>query len=457
MTNLTQLRLTAREIWNEVLRAINAGEAFRRISTRENDQVVIAGTGVDLSQRGVYSIAIGKAAASMAVALEKCLGANLIGGVIAGPAQSRAAKALGHAWRYFEGGHPLPNEASLLAAQEGLALLDRANQEQATVVFIISGGGSAMFELPINEDITLADINIANQLLIGSGASIGEVNSVRRSFSAVKGGRLAERASNCDQITLIISDVPAGEQWNVASGPSLSPPGHAPNAREVIDYYQLRSQLPAAILRAVDAGSRQMEFPATRSGRIRDCSVLLSNYDAQDAAIAAAQRRGLAAKLPEETGAEALLPKDISDDPIDSGCAALLQLLSELSQRSEKDFCLISGGEFSCPVRGNGLGGRNLETALRLAILADQARMDNFVALCAGTDGIDGNSPAAGAIIDSTTIARAKKIGLEPLDFLNRSDAYSFFIALGDAITTGPTGTNVRDIRILLHGAERQT
>ena len=121
---------------------------------------------------------------------------------------------------------------------------------------------------------------------------------------------------------------------------------------------------------------------------------------------------------------------------------------------TETDICLISGGEFSCPVKGEGLGGRNLETALRLACSTNLSLSDvNFVALCAGTDGIDGNSPATGAIVDSTTIERAKKIGLDPQDFLNRSDAYSFFVALGDAITTGPTGTNVRDLRILLRSA----
>ena len=134
----------------------------------------------------------------------------------------------------------------------------------------------------------------------------------------------------------------------------------------------------------------------------------------------------------------------------------LLTRLGELkSTTTAADVCLISGGEFACPVRGDGLGGRNLETALRLAIAADQnsERVGEFVALCAGTDGIDGNSPAAGAIVDSTTIERARRIGLDPAEFLKRSDSYSFFVALGDVVTTGPTGTNVRDLRILLAAA----
>ena len=138
---------------------------------------------------------------------------------------------------------------------------------------------------------------------------------------------------------------------------------------------------------------------------------------------------------------------------------ALLQRLGQLRERARVEpsttaVCLISGGEFACPVRGDGIGGRNLETALRLAMSAGWSNSEPFVALCAGTDGIDGNSPAAGAIVDSTTIARARAIGLDPQDFLNRSDAYSFFVALGDVIATGPTGTNVRDLRILLSGTE---
>ena len=445
MSNLAQLRLAAREIFAEALRAVDAGEAVRRVTKRQDGELRIAGAAVDLSQRGVYSIALGKAAAAMATALEECLGPKLIRGIVAGPHRSQISKTAqpGPVWQYFESGHPVPNEASLLAARAGLSLLESAKRDYAPVVFLISGGGSAMFELPINEDIGLGDLTAANRILVGSGASISEVNAVRRSFSAVKGGRLAERASNCDQITLIISDVPWGEEWNVASGPSLSPPGHAPTAREVIEHYQLRSQLPAAIVRAVDADSVRLEFPAGAPKTVRDCSVLLSNDDVLDAASAAARRRGFTSEIAEET----------SDGPIESGCAELLQRLSEIDHAAKTNFCLISGGEFSCPVRGDGIGGRNLETALRLAIAADQnpERVANFVALCAGTDGIDGNSPAAGAIVDHTTIERAKAIGLDPLDFLNRSDAYSFFVALGDVITTGPTGTNVRDLRVLLH------
>jgi len=298
-----------------------------------------------------------------------------------------------------------------------------------------------MLEWPIDESITLADLRVAHKTLVSCGASITEINAVRRAFSAVKGGRLAGRAPHCDQITLIVSDVPPGEERNVASGPTLAPPGNAPKPDEVIERYDLRSQLPEAILHAIEAESIITEDAPTS---LRKHFVLLDNHSALEVAAEAAQRRGFITEI----------ARDISDQSVEAGCALLLERLEALQATvSGQDIaCLISGGEFACPVRGDGLGGRNLETALRLV----QARNllssgpENFAALCAGTDGLDGNTPAAGAIVDSTTIDRGEAIGLDPADYIDRSDAYSFFVALGDVIATGATGTNVRDLRILL-------
>jgi hydroxypyruvate reductase len=277
---------------------------------------------------------------------------------------------------------------------------------------------------------------------VNSGASIAEINSVRRTFSAVKGGRLAARAPNCRQITLIVSDVPKRRERFVSSGPWLAPGTDDPSPAKVISRLNLRAQLPLSILDVVYKPSPP-ERPAVAR---RAHFVLLDNSSAVEAAFAEALGRRTTVST----------ATDVRDQPIEVGCEKLLETLksrhNESAEVSGLHTCLISGGEFACPVRGNGIGGRNLETALRLAILAEQKRdqIGEFVALCAGTDGVDGNSPAAGAIIDSTTIERARKIGLDPNDFLNRSDSYSFFVALGDAIMTGPTGTNVRELRILL-------
>lgn len=442
MSNILQLRLIAREIFDETLRAVDAGAALRAVHLKSVRRLVIGKVSFDIGERSVYSVAIGKAALPMAEALADVLGEKLTAGVISGPARRKGpatSALLGSRWQYFEGGHPLPNEASLLAADAAFDLLDRANKESAVVVFLVSGGGSAMMECPINDEITLEDLQHANRILVNSGASIAQINSVRRTFSAIKGGRLAARAPNCDQVTLIVSDVPKRRERYVSSGPSLAPGKDAPHADKIISRFNLSAQLPASIMKVVHKPGPPEDAPKAR----REHFVLLDNSSAVKEAFAGALARGFTAHW----------ATNISNQSIDVGCKKLLDGVQTLAREYEK-VCLISGGEFACPVRGNGIGGRNLETALRLAIAFDQnpQGVSQFVALCAGTDGIDGNSPAAGAIVDSTTIERARKIGLDPNDFLNRSDSYSFFVALGDVITTGPTGTNVRDLRILLAG-----
>jgi glycerate 2-kinase len=459
MPNLTQLRMAAREIFDDALRAVDAGAAVRRAIHLEGSRLKICDETIYIQNRKVYSIAIGKAAIQMASALEDILGETLAVGLVASKdpwdgiarnsERNKSAQVTNLRHLIFQGGHPEPNEQSMAAAQACFNLLERADKERALVIFLISGGGSAMMEWPINESITLADLRAANEALVGCGASISEINAVRRGFSAVKGGRLAGRAPNCDQITLIISDVPKGEERNVASGPTLDSPSGAPDPHEVINRYDLRSRLPETILRAIETDAKPTESDAPS---LRKHFVLLDNRRALEAAAEAAKRRGFATKI----------ATDISDQPIEAGCAQLLSRLeafhaSPSTEGSAGSVCLISGGEFACPVKGDGIGGRNQETALRLARARSltSSGSEPFVALCCGTDGIDGNSPAAGAIVDSTTIDRALLIGLDPAGFIERSDAYSFFVALGDAIATGATGTNVRDIRVLLQSRSR--
>lgn len=448
MSNLTQLRTAAREIFNEALRATDAGDGVRR-SVRINSTILsVCGQAIDLNDRKIFSIAIGKAAAPMSSALEQQLGESFAGGFMSGPVpgpeilklKSMSEWILKTRWRWCEGGHPLPTQSSILAATEAFALLERANKDRGLIIFLISGGGSAMIESPITDEISLSDLRAANNALINCGASIGEINSVRRAFSAVKGGGLSVRAPNCDQITLIVSDVPEGEERNVASGPTLAPQPNAPRALEVLAKYNLRSQLPEPILRAIDT---EISEPADAfESPVRKHFVLLNNHTALEAAAQAARKRGFIAEI----------ATDISDQPIEEGCKKLQERLKAVRAKHRNDagiVCLLSGGEFACPVSGAGMGGRNLETALRFATTTNADAPDT-VALCAGTDGVDGNSPAAGAIIDNTSMTRARSIGLDSNDFLQRSDSYSFFVALGDIINTGVTGTNVRDLRILL-------
>jgi glycerate 2-kinase len=452
----TDLHQAARKIFDSALRRVDAREAVKRTVVRQDTLLAIADAQLDLTsyKSGVYAIAIGKAALPMALALEDALGKFLKGGVIAGPVADQpqgrelilTPRKLTTVWRICEGGHPLPNKSSLLAAQTCFELLERANTADALVIFLISGGGSAMIEWPRDDRITLAELRQTNRQLVNSGASIAEINSVRRSYSAVKGGQLAARAPNATQITLIISDTNAGDTASVASGPTLPPTPNSPKAIDVLKRYSHRLSLPNSVLRAIE--ETEDDEQQSPKGTYKHL-VLLDNQSALEAAAAAARQLDFTVEV----------APDINEQPVDKGSALLVsraRALWEQAGSEPKRVCLISGGEFSCPVRGTGVGGRNLETVLRCAIEFDQSRnrgqftSARLVALSGGTDGIDGNSPAAGALADESTIDRGRVKGLEAETFLENSDSFTFFDALGDTIITGPTGTNVRDLRILL-------
>src|ERR1043166_5395122 len=398
MSDLSQLRLAAREIFDATLVAVDAGNAVRKSIRAGKSLLTICDATFDVTNRQIYAIDAGKAAYPMAKALQSQLAESFTAGVVSGIAPRDTSWKLDARWKQFEGGHPLPNDASFLAAREAISLLETANEKRSFVFFLISGGGSAMLELPVNELITLENLQAANRTLVNCGASIGEIKSVRRAFSAIKGGKLAARAPFCDQITLIVSDVPIGEERNVASGPTLSPPAGSPKALAVVVKYNLRGRLPAAIIRPIQT---EPTPPETNESQVRRHFVLLDNKTALEAAAGAARERGFTAEIAWE----------ISDQAIEDGCEQLLKRLQELRAKDHdrsKVVCLLSGGEFACPVKGGGIGGRNLETALRLA--TSSISSPEIVGLFAGTDGIDGNSPAAGAMIDDTTMDRARSI-----------------------------------------------
>jgi glycerate 2-kinase len=446
LNDTRDLRDNARAIFRDALSAVDARRAVLEAVRAEGGSLRVFDERFDAGAR-VYSVALGKAAAAMASALEERLGGSLAGGVLSAPTSDLKLSAR---WRVFEGGHPLPNAASLDAARAAFELLDEADASTALVVFLVSGGGSAMLESPRDARVTLEDLREANRVLVTCGAAIDEVNAVRRALSAVKGGGLSLRAPRAKQLTLIVSDVPRGRERDVASGPTLAPDADSPDAREVVARYGLDSKLPGSIRLALE------EFAAARlnvdEGKpSSNHLVLLDNDSACDAAAAAASARGFAVET----------ARDIGEQPVEEGAALLVSRLFELYTRegaNARGVCLVSGGEFACPVRGAGTGGRNSETALRCAFEFEKALRNRdgvttprrVVALCAGTDGVDGNSPAVGALTDDTTLRRASERGLDAAKSLDESDAYTLFEALGDAIHTGQTGTNVRDLRILL-------
>jgi hydroxypyruvate reductase len=458
VTDLATLHHAAREIYIDAIKRVDAGEAMRRAVQLEGSHLKIVNTTFNLKARpsGIYSVAIGKAAWPAASALTEILGERLTAGVVTSSStgnlrtdvtvdeQTIANASFHDRWHVFKGGHPLPNRQSLDAARAAFDLLRRADAERALVIFLISGGGSAMIEWPRDERTTVEDLQKMNDVLVSCGASIAEINAVRRVASAVKGGGLSSRVTHCDQVSLIVSDT--GEAADVASGPTFDSPEDAPDAASVISRYKLEESLPESILRAIKQPAQER---ALYSNDVRrEHYVLLDNEIALEAAAEGARSRGFIVEI----------ARQIVEQPVAVGCSQLLSRLSDLRRRAGgvgKIVCLISGGEFACPVRGRGTGGRNAESALRWAIELDrsgkaQSSLSHTVTLSAGTDGIDGNSPAAGAIADETTVERARQLHLEARVFLDASDAYSFFRVLNDAIITGPTGTNVRDLRIML-------
>ncbi len=436
----TELTRLAKEIFFAALKRADAGRAIRDAVRLRGGVLDVAGERIDLDQLGaVYVVAIGKAAYPMAAELDRILDGHIKTGLISGAKPPSFDHAFTDVWTQFEGGHPLPNEASIDAAKACLEMLERADSEAALVIFLISGGGSAMMEVARDAGVTLSELRETNRVLVTSGASISEINSVRRRISAIKGGGLARTAPDCRQITLLISDTFADDITSIASGPTLSPAEGLPDAVSVIKKYELEPLLPVRVKELilntqVDDG----KFPSASAAR-----VLLDNRTATNAAAEAASSAGL---LVEGLSNE-------YDAHIADGCRVLFEkcLALKSSAASGETVCLVSGGEFGCEVVGRGLGGRNMETALRLALLAEEKGIDaEFAFLSGGTDGIDGSSPAAGAVADHHSLRKATEMKLDPRSFLADSDSFTFFDRIGGAIMTGPTGTNVRDIRILL-------
>jgi hydroxypyruvate reductase len=340
-------------------------------------------------------------------------------------------------FRYFRGGHPTPNAESLRAADAVLRTLDGLNAA-SLVLFMISGGGSSIVEKPIDDEISLDDLVGTYRALVLSGAPIAEINAIRKHLSAVKGGRLAQAAGAAQQVSLLISDVPEHTPDALASGPTMPDSTSVEDCYAIARKHGLIMQFPDPVRQLFEKRSLE-ETPKSDDPVFHRSRwwTLLSNQTAVAAAAEAATRAGFAVEI------------DNRCDDWEYGRAAgyLLGRLREL-RKGVARVCLISGGEVTVKVSGDGgTGGRNQQFALACA---EEIAGENITVLSAGTDGIDGNSPAAGAIADGTTAERARAMGLSLRDARERFDAFPLFQALGDALIIGPTGNNVRDLRILL-------
>lgn len=438
MTSTTKLREAALAIFHRTLAAIDAEAVVAAHLRLDGDRLVVGDESIDLSKISkLLVIAIGKASVPMARAAERILGDRITDGLIVSNSVIGSLPQL----PILLGGHPLPNAASLEAASRALSLLRQHDSEQTLVLFLISGGGSAMFEQPIDPGVTLDDLQAVNKTLVNCGAVINEMNIVRRHLSAVKGGKLAGMAPRSRQVSLYISDVNSDDLTTVASGPTLPDASTVEDFQRIIARYDLANQFPASVVRSSAFKQQQQAIPP-EGGTLNSHHLLMDNRRAMMEAKRIAES---------DFGCIVELADDLVEEHVEAMMLAHIERIVLLQAKYRgKPVALISGGEAICPVRGNGQGGRNQEFILRAAIQMRQFQTENIVALSAGTDGIDGHSPAAGAIADWETITRAEAQGISAETHLINSDSFNFFRAIGDAIITGPTGNNVRDLRILL-------
>ena len=427
------MRVTARHLFERALADASIDRAFQRHVDCDRSVLRICEDLYDLnSYNRVVVISIGKAAHSMVNSLEMQAG-NRFEGIVASSVDP-ASQARG--FRYFRGGHPMPNQESIRAAETMLKSL-AAQNAASLVIFMLSGGGSSIAEKPVDNEISLEDLIATYRVLVHSGAPITEINTIRKHLSAIKGGRLAVAASAAQQVSLLVSDVPDNTPDALASGPTMPDSTTVADCYAVAEKYGMMERFPASVGELFRRHALE-ETPKSDDLTFHRARwwTLLSNAKLLEAAEVEAQRSGFKVEV------------DNTCDDWDYARAAdyLLERLRLLRRKAER-VCLISGGEVTVRVTNGGTGGRNQQFALACA---SRISSSAITVLSAGTDGIDGNSPAAGAIVDGSTGERAKARGLDPDSALAAFNAYPYFESLGDAITTGPTGNILRDLRILL-------
>lgn len=440
---LQQLRDDSCHIFAAGVAAVDPVAAVQRAVVRRDDVLGVDGVAYDLRRYAhVYVVGAGKAGATMAQGLASVLRERLSGGVI--------IVKYGHGVPVArvtiqEADHPVPDAAGV---QGAVALMRLAQQADANdlVFCLLSGGGSALLPAP-SPGISLADKQWVTTQLLACGASIDEINTIRKHLSQLKGGQLARLVAPATLITLVLSDVVGDRLDVIASGPTVPDPTTYQDCLEIVQRYDLYARLPASVRTHLLRGQAG-ELPETPKGAdpaFARCQTVIigSNRIALHAARAAAQQCGYRTLL---------LSSSVQGEArqIARMYAAIAQEIRHSGEPLAPPACVLAGGETTVTLQGDGRGGRNQELALAAALAI--AGLDRVVLLSAGTDGSDGPTPAAGALADGGTVARARSLGMAPEAFLRRNDSYSFFHALDDLLITGPTGTNVMDLQILLVG-----
>jgi len=381
-------------------------------------------------------IGAGKGAAAMAEAVEQHWKGELSGLVVTRYEHGRAPGTQGRI-EVVEASHPVPDAAGQRAAQRMVGLLEGLTKDDL-VLCLISGGGSALLAAPA-EGLTLADKQSVNRALLKCGASIGEMNCVRKHLSSIKGGRLALACAPARVETLLISDIPGDDPTLIASGPTLPDATTCADALAVIDKYGI--DVPEAVRRHLECGAGETPKPGDARFEGHRSHVIATAQHALEAAAAQARALGYEAHiLSDSIEGEA---RDVAEVH-----AGIVRQIVARNQPFTKPCVILSGGETTVTVRGNGRGGRNAEFLLALGVALDG--LPGVHAIACDTDGIDGSEDNAGAILTPDSLARAEALGLKPKQLLDNNDGYGFFDALGDLIVTGPTRTNVNDFRAIL-------
>lgn len=388
-------------------------------------------------------VAFGKAAARMAETLGEII--ETAGGVVVAPHSPSSLRRLS-GYAYFEGGHPYPTAGSLEGARAALDLLAGLGPDDL-VIFLVSGGGSALFELPLDPEITLADLAEFNRVLVTGDLPIERINVLRKHISAVKGGRLAAAAFPARLLTIYISDVPPEFPSMVASGPTLADESTVDECYALAESRGLIERFPPSIReRFKRRDLEETPKPGAEAFSRSHYFCLLSNQDAVDAAAGFANQAGFEV----DSGTWDGDYREVADATLASLATierSARPNAGNSAGKAGKPFCLVAGGEITCPVTGHGVGGRNSSFALYTARKIQGHRQ---IVLSCATDGRDGNSPSSGAVCDGHTLSRAAAHGLDAEKSLQESDAYHFFRALGETIETGFTENNVRDLRLLM-------
>jgi hydroxypyruvate reductase len=390
----------------------------------------------------VWLVGGGKAATAMSAALYEVVGGQLAGGIVVTKYGHTDARLDTGPVEVIEAGHPIPDQAGVEGTARMAELLAHTG-ERDLVLSVISGGGSALLVLPA-EGLSLADLQATNDLMLRSGATIVELNTVRKHLSLVKGGGLLRLAAPARAVSLILSDVVGDPLDVIASGPTAPDPTTFAQAWAVLERYGLAGRVPSPVRDRLQAGiqGRLPDTPKPGDRLFQAVQNLFvgSNRQAAEAAVAEAQARGM----------NALLLSTFVEGEAREVARVAAGLAKELVYHDRpvpRPACLVWGGETTVTIQGQGKGGRNQELALAAALALEG--LPGILVVALGTDGTDGPTDAAGAVATGETVARARALGLDPMTHLADNNSYPFFDALGDLIRTGPTGTNVNDLLFL--------